>query len=377
MEATVTLALLLLAAAPALQWSATIGEGYSPPAANDQLVCTLSRQATNEVVSCFQRTTGKLAWRDTYSAPFQKNSAALQMAPAPFSTPVIQGDTLFTLGGMAHLRAYSLATGKLKWQRTPAKPISTSKLFCGTAMTPLLDQGRLIVFWGDDYAGELIALDPATGRTLWSNTTEHPVYASLAIADIAGVRQYITLSEQNLFGVDAATGKTLWRIPFQDQWNENIITPVVTGNTVIVSGVRKPTTAYVILKASSGWITRQNWSQAELPMYISNPVLDGTTLYGLTSRGKGRLFALDSATGKQLWASEGRYANNVQLRVTGRTLYALTDTGELIVNDISSGRPIEKQRHEVAKTAVWAAPVITGRQLFIRDETTIRAFALP
>ena len=45
MKATVTLALLLLAAAPALQWSATIGEGYSPPAANDQLVCTLSRQA--------------------------------------------------------------------------------------------------------------------------------------------------------------------------------------------------------------------------------------------------------------------------------------------------------------------------------------------
>ena len=144
-----------------------------------------------------------------------------------------------------------------------------------------------------------------------------------------------------------------------------------------MSGVRKPTTAHAILKTSSGWITRQNWSQAELPMYISNPVLDGATLYGLTSRSKGRLFALDSATGKQLWASEGRYANNVQLRVSGRTLYALTDTGELIENDISSGHPIETQRYEVAKTAVWAAPVIAGRQLFIRDETTIRAFALP
>ena len=112
-------------------------------------------------------------------------------------------------------------------------------------------------------------------------------------------------------------------------------------------------------------------------MYLSNPVLDGPPLDGLPGRSEGRLFTLDSATGNHLWASEGRYANNVQLRVTGRTLYALTDTGELIVNDISSGRPIEKQRYEVAKTAVWAAPVIAGRQLFIRDETTIRAFALP
>lgn len=371
-----TLALLLLAA-PALQWTATIGEGYSPPAANEQLVCALSRQGADEVVSCFQRSTGKQAWRDSYSAPFQKNAAALKMAAAPFSAPVIQGDTLFTLGGMAQLRAYSLTRGKLKWQRTPAKPISTAKLFCGTAMTPLLDQGRLIVFWGDDSAGELLALDPATGKTLWSNTSEHPVYASLATGVIAGVRQYVTLSEQHVFAVDAATGKTLWTVPFNDQWNENIITPLIAGDTVIVSGVRKPTSAYVIAKTASGWSARQKWTNADLPMYLSNPVLDGTKLYGLTSRGKGRLFALDVATGKQLWASEGRYANNVQLQLSGRTLYALTDTGELIVSDIASGRPIEQTRFEMAKTAVWAAPLFSGRQLFIRDETTIRAFALP
>ncbi len=368
---------LVLLAAPVLQWSATIGEGYSPPAASEQLVCTLGRQGTDEVVSCFHRATGKLAWRDSYSAPFQKNAAALSMSAAPFSTPVIQGDTLFTLGGLANLRAYTLTTGKLKWQRTPAKPISTSKLFCGTAMTPLLDQGRLIVFWGDDSWGELLALDPASGKTLWSNTTEHPVYASLATAVIAGVRQYVTVSEHRVFSVDSATGKTLWTVPFQDQWNENIITPVISGDTVIVSGVRKPTTAYVIARSASGWSAREKWAQAELPMYLSNPVLDGTILYGLTSRGKGRLFALDITTGKPLWTSEGRYANNVQLRLHGRTLVAVTDTGELIVNDISSGRPIEKQRYEVAKTAVWAAPVLSGRQLFIRDQTTVRAFALP
>jgi outer membrane protein assembly factor BamB len=112
-------------------------------------------------------------------------------------------------------------------------------------------------------------------------------------------------------------------------------------------------------------------------MYISNPVLDGATLYGFTSRNKGRLFALDVSTGRQLWASEGRYAHNVQLRLNGRALYALTDTGEFIVNDISSGRPVEKQRHELTKTAVWAPPVFSGRQLFIRDQSSIRAFALP
>lgn len=371
-----TLALLLLAA-PVLQWSATIGEGYSPPVANEQFVCTLSRQGTEEIVSCFHRASGKLAWRDSYHAPFEKNGAARQMSAAPFSAPVLQDGTLFTLGGMAHLSAYSLATGKLQWRRKPAMPVSTAKVFYGTAMTPLLDQGRLIVFWGDDSSGELLALDPATGKTLWSNTTEHPVYASIAPAVLAGQRQYVTLSERRVLSVDAATGKTLWSVPFVDRWNENVITPVILGDTVIVSGIRKPTTAYVIARTAQGWTAREKWSRPELPMYLSNPVLDGATLYGLTNRDKGRLFALDAATGRQIWASEGRYAENVQLRLHGRTLYALTDTGELIVNDISSGRPIEKQRYEVAQTAVWAPPVVSGRQLFIRDQTTIRAFALP
>jgi len=370
---------LLLLAAPVLQWSAEIGHGYAPPVVAGDMVCGLGRSGDDEVVRCFHRATGKPVWRDSYRAPFKKNQAAQRMAPGPFSAPVARNGTLYTLGALANLRAYDIVSGKLKWQRTPSMPVNTSKLFCGTAMTPFYDekQNRLVVFWGDDSAGELASIDAATGKTIWSFTGEHPVYASITSATLAGVRQYITVGEQHAFAVDADTGKLLWKIPYKDQWNENTVTPVVAGETVILTGVRKPTAAYTVARSGAGFEANAKWSNADLPMYLSDPVSDGATLYGLSSRGKGRLFALDIGSGKTLWASEGRYAENARFVLAGKTLYAVTNSGELIIIDVTSGRPKEMARHEVAKTEVYATPALAGKQLFVKDETSIRAFTLP
>ena len=371
--------LLLAAAAPALQWSAEVGEGYSSPVVQDKLVCAVGRKGTNEMVVCLDRTSGKVAWRDQYVAPFTKSQYATKMAPGPFSAPVVAQGTLFTLGASAHLRAYDIGSGKLKWQRTPPMPVVTSRMFFGTAMTPLFDekQNRLVVFWGDDGAGELVSLDPATGKTMWSFKGEHPVYSNIVVATIAGVRQYITLGEQNAFAVEPSTGRLLWKIAFKDEYNENVVTPVVVGDLVILSAIRKPTAAFTIAKTAEGWVTRQKWSNAEVPMYLSNPVLVGDRLYGLSSRGKGMLFALDIRTGKTLYKSEGRYAENAQFVVDGKTLYAMTSQGELITLDISGGSPVERARFEASKTQVWARPAMAGRQLFVKDETSLRAFGIP
>ncbi len=370
---------LLMLASPVLQWSAEVGLGYSPPVIAGDRVCTIGRTGEQETVACYERASGKLAWRDSYRAPFKKNSYAQRMAPGPFSAPIAQNGVLYTLGAAANLHAYDFATGKLKWERAPARPVSTSNLFCGTAMTPFFDekQNRLVVFWGDDSGGELVSLDAATGKTVWSFTGDHPVYASITAATLGGLRQYITLGEQSAFGVDAATGKLLWKIPYKDQWNENTVTPVVAGDAVILSGVRKPTAAYTIAGSTAGQRATQKWSNADLPMYLSDPVLDGTVLYGLTARGKGRLFALDTQSGKTLWTSEGRYAENARFLLAGKILYAVTSAGELIIIDVASGVPKELARHEVAKTEVYATPAIAGKQLFVKDETSLKAFTLP
>ena len=70
------------------------------------------------------------------------------------------------------------------------------------------------------------------------------------MAEFESVRQVITFTQDNLIGVDAATGELLWRRPFATQGVQNIITPILYGQTVIVSGTGKGVTAFRV--------TRQN-----------------------------------------------------------------------------------------------------------------------
>lgn len=360
-----------------LQWSYEPGEGYSAPVVGAKLVCIHGRKAADEVVACLDRDTGKPVWQDRYAAPFRKNTYAQRMHAGPFATPLIAGDTLYAFGVNAVLTAYDLASGRQKWRRAPARVPSTSGNFTGTAASPLLDGGRLIVFWGDDSSGELLALDPATGKTVWTHSGDCPAYASPAAAVIAGARQYVVLAKDTAFAVDAGAGRLLWRVPRPDQWMENIVTPVVWNDLVILAGVRSETTAYQIVKEGSAFAARRKWSTAALPMYMSSPVLAGSTLYGFSSRDKGKLFALDAGTGKTLWTGEGRYADHASLAFAGGHLLVMTSAGELAVIDPAAGSPREIVRYKLAQSSVMAHPALAGRQIFIRDEASLKAYTLP
>lgn len=350
-------------------WSATVGEGYSSPVATEKLICTHGRQSDAEVVSCYDRESGKLVWSDRYNSAFQKSSYALRMAPGPYSTPLISGSALYTLGANAVLTAYDLPTGKIRWRRQPKQTPTTGGLFTGTAMSPLLDESRLIVFWGDDRGGEFLALDPNTGVTLWTNSDDHPVYASPAVATFGGVRQYVTLAERNVLGVDARSGKTLWRIPYKDEWNENIITPIVDGDALILSGVRKPTTAWRMTNNEPVEL----WSNKDVSFYMSTPILEEGRLYGFNAKQKGQLVVLDVKTGARLKATEGRWADNAHLIMTPKNLIAMTSGGALVVltRDLK-----EAARYETSNAPVWSHPVLDRDRVFVRDLNTLRAFAV-
>ena len=87
------------------------------------------------------------------------------MAKGPNSTPLVAGGRLFTLGVTGILTAWSVADGTIAWRQDYSASIGTSKLFCGTAMSPMLEGGSLIVQVGSDvHGGRVLALDPATGK---------------------------------------------------------------------------------------------------------------------------------------------------------------------------------------------------------------------
>jgi len=272
----------------------------------------------------------------------------------------------------AVLTAYDAASGKVLWRHDYTKDIDSSKLFCGTAMSPILVDGAILVHIGDDRGGVFRSFDAATGKVRWEQKGPGPGYASPVVTTIHGQQQIVTMTDKSVVGVATGTGAILWSFPFPDEWNENIVTPVIAGNTIVVSGIRKGTFGLGVAKEDAGWKVTQKWHSPDTAMYMSTPVLHDGVLYGLSTRRKGQFFALDPATGKTFWMTEGREGANAHLVVAGSNLVVQLDSGEMLVAPLSKTGFKAERRYPVGKSATYTHPVLTPAGVVVRDATHLR-----
>lgn len=351
-------------------WQVDIGEGYSSPVVSNGRAFIHSRRDPEEIVTAIDLATGKVLWQQSYRAAFTKNQYAVQMAKGPNSTPLVAGPRLYTLGVTGILSAWNAADGTLAWREDYSPSVDTSKLFCGTAMSPMLDGGSLIVQVGSDvHGGRVLALDPATGKQRWTWKGLGPGYASPLSVTIGGVRQLVTLTNGSIIGIDAATGASLWSVPFPDDWHENIASPVWTGTHVVVSGTRQGTHAYAIGRTNGAWAATLAWKNAEVTMYTSSPVYADGRVYGMSNKRRGQLVALDAATGVVKWATQGRDGNHASILVTPEHVMFLTDGGQLIVTRRGADTFAEERRYEIGLSSTWAVPVLLRDGLLVREAT--------
>ena len=105
----------------------------------------------------------------------------------------------------------------------------------------------------------------------------------------------------------------LWEKPFVSPNFTNSITPVRYGNSVVGWGHGGPMTEFTISRRDNQWVAEPAWEALDLPGRMSNSVVDGDVMYGLTSETWGRYYVLDLKTGKTLWSSEPRQAAQAAL----------------------------------------------------------------
>src|SRR5918992_2222203 len=351
-------------------WRVEIGEGYSSPVVSGGRVFVHTRRDPEEIVSGINLADGKIVWEQKYQAAFKKNQYAVEMAKGPNSTPLVIGNRLFTLGVTGVLNAWDTATGRLLWTRDFSKSIDTSKLFCGTAASPLAVDGRVVVQVGSDiHGGQILGLNPATGTTEWEWRGLGPGYASPVVIDLGGVRHLITMTEGSIVGVDARSGKELWSVPFPDEWHENIATPLWTGTHLIVSGTRAGTHAFSLAQSGGTWQATPAWKNPDVAMYMSSPVFGDGLIYGHSSKRKGQFVAMDAKSGAVRWATEGREGEHASLLLTPQHVVFLTNGADLIVAKRDTPAFTVEKRYEVAEAATWAIPVLLGSNILVRDAT--------
>jgi outer membrane protein assembly factor BamB len=319
-------------------------------------------------MSALDAATGKEVWSTSYPAAFTPMKAAARHGSGPKSTPVYFKGRLYSIGMTGIVTAFDAASGKQLWQ----KPGSTVvPQYTTHAFSPIVEGAMVIFHIGGHDQGALTAFDLATGDVKWSWNGDGPAYASPIVVSLGGTRQVVTMTQKNIVGVSAATGELLWQRPFVSKFQDNSITPTLYGQTIIVSGTEMGVTAFTVANRTNKWVTDDVWKNEDVALSLSNGVLVGDTLYGMSHRASGQLFALDAKSGKTLWKGDPRLATNVAMVKSGDLLFVLKDDAELMVARANPAAFEPLKRYKVAESATWAQPTLSGNRIFVKDVSTL------
>ena len=348
-------------------WQVDVGTGYGTPIIISGRAYTFTRQEGDEVLSAVDTATGRVVWSTRYPAPYRANAGTQRHGPGPKSTPLFYDGKLYTLGISGIVSAFDPGDGTLLWQH-PAPPVDP---LYATAMSPLADGGNVIFHVGGHDQGALTAFDANTGEVTWRWDGDGPAYASPVLADIGGTRHLVTITQEHVVGISAATGELLWQRPFESNSTNNSITPIVYDDSIIVAGHNLGVTRFRPVQRGGQWVTETLWHNQEVGLFMSNGVLVDDTFFSLSHTNSGQFFAVDVTTGETLWSTQGREATNTALVKAGGLLFLLNDDAELIVARASRAGFEPLRRYTVSDSVTWAQPAISGNRLFVKDDSTL------
>jgi outer membrane protein assembly factor BamB len=354
------------------QWKVEIGLGYATPLLVGNRLYTFTRQGEEEVLQALDAATGKTVWRAGYAAPFQMFAATAKHGPGPKSTPTFANGRIFTFGMNSIVTAYDATNGRQLWQ----KPKPAQQPMFHTAMSPIVDGDRVIIHVGGPGDTGLVAYDVATGAERWKWTGDSPAYGSPIIAEFQGTRQVILFTNQNLVGVEAATGRLLWQRPVTTPSNTTSQTPIVYKDAVIQAARENGFTAFRVVRNGTAWSTENMWKTDEASVHMSNSVVIDGVLYGLSHLNTGQFFALDLDSGQVLWKGPARQAENAAIVKAGTTLFLLQNDAKLHVMKANRSAFTPAKTYEVAMGETWAQPVVSGNRIFVKDVSNLTLWTL-
>jgi outer membrane protein assembly factor BamB len=302
--------------------------------------------------------------------------------PAARSTPTVDGDVLYALGSDGDLACLETATGKIRWQKNIRTEFAGKVGTWAYAESPLIDGDTLVCTPGGAEA-TLVALNKKTGAVLWKCAlpeADEAAYASAITVEAAGARQYVQLLQKGLVGVEAKTGKFLWRFAKPvSRFNANIPTPVAAGGIVYAGSAGTGGGAVKLTARDGGVAAEPLYFEAKLPTAIGGAVKVGDHLYGTTAQA---LLCLDFATGQIKW--EERALGAASLCVADGRLYLHGENGEVALvaatpeayRELGRFTPPDAPKKANAMEKAWAYPVVAGGRLYLRDHGTLWCYAV-
>jgi outer membrane protein assembly factor BamB len=353
------------------KWKVTVGNGVATPALVGDKLYVFARRDEDEVACCLDATTGKELWADKYPAKAASGPAA--QFPGPRSSPTVADGKVVTLGVQGTLSCLDAATGKKIWRKTDSAD-APPRFF--TSCSPIVVDGLCIVQFGGEAKGGIVAYDLTSGDEKWKWTADGTAYASPELLTVDGVKMVVALTAKNLVGVGITNGQALWRSPFVVKgMGYNAATPIVSGQTVYISGSMRGVKALKIEKQADQYTAKELWTNPEHSVQFDTPVLKNGLLFGISSRNY--LFCANAETGVPTWKERVRgergYGSVVD---AGPVLLVLTTNGQLLVCEPSEKQFKQIGSYKVAEDETYAYPVAAGNRLYIKDLDSVILWTL-
>ncbi len=347
------------------KWKVTVGKGDASPAIADGKVYAFTRQETDELLVCLDATTGKELWREKYES--QAATEPMGRHPGPRSSPTVANGKVVCYGARGTLSCFDATTGKLAWRKDDFSG-TWPRFF--TSSSPIVTDSMCIAQLGGEEKGGIVAYDLNSGTEKWKWTEDGSAYSSPALLTVGGTRMLVALTAKKVVGLSVAEGKLLWDVPFPVPGRAyNAATPIVDGQTVIFAGSGRGTKAVKIDKTADGFAAKELWSNPDNAVQFNTPVLKEGRLYGLSQ--KGDLFCLDAQNGKTFWTAPLGGKDFGSVIDTGSALVALTPQGKLTVFEPSEKEFKELASYKVAENDTYAHPVLVGSAIYIKDQDSV------
>ncbi len=363
------------------QWPATgpkrvwlfdnAGMGYSGFSVVGGKLFTLGTRDGKEILLALDAATGKELWTAGIGDVLSNG-----WGDGPRGTPTVDGDRIYAMSGTGNLVCAQASDGKVLWTKSMSD-LGGKKPGWGFTESPLVD-GKLVLATPGGEKGTMAAFDKMTGAVLWQSAdiTEGAQYSSIVPATLGGKKQYVQLVMQTLFGVDAASGKLLWRTPWSGK-TAVIPTPIVKGDEVFVSsgyGV-----GCMKVKVSGSEATNV-FLNKDLENHHGGVVRVGDWLYGHSN--KSGWTCMNFADGTVKWTEKSALEKGALTCADGM-LYCLGEkTGTVVLAEASPNGWSEKGRFKLdpqatirnPKGAIWTHPVVANGKLYLRDQNYVYCY---
>ena len=350
------------ASPPAELWRRPIGPGWSSFAVNGDLLYTQEQRGDDEIVACYNVTTGAPVWIHRDGTRFWEAIGGA----GPRATPTLSDGRVYTFGATGILNAFDAGDGTVLWSCNVASDIETQVPYWGFSSSPLVVDDTVIVA----AAGTLAAYDLYAGNQRWVGPVGGDGYSSPHRLTIDNVAQILLMSTAGVTSVAPADGAQLW----SHLWSgDGIVQPALIAGGDILMGTSAESRRISVRQGEAGWTIQERWTSNRLKAYFNDFVIHEGHAYGFDGR---FLACVDIQNGERKWKG-GRYGSGqLVLLADQNVLLVVSEKGGLVLVSAQPDRFNEIARSPAIESKTWNHPVLVGDILLVRNGQEMAAFRL-